>query len=304
MASCDKCTKKAKFSLSYGPINYCEEHFSSFFEKRFRKTIRKYSLLKKKDVIAVGVSGGKDSMTALHLLNKFYSKEQEIKALMIDEGIPKYRDKALALAKKEVEKLGIELKEISFREKLGKTMVDVMKKTGRKKTIGSTCSFCGPFRRKLLNEGAKEMNATKLATGHNLDDEVQSIAMNFFDNDLKKMSRLGAKTEGTKNLIPRIKPLYLTPEKEIIAYANLNEIKYFGEHCCPFSWQAKRNEFRGMLNQMENKFPGTFYSVLATFENLKPLLKGKFKEEKFCENCGSSSSGKLCSACMKLKKLS
>ncbi len=285
-------------------MKYCPEHFNNFFEQRFKKTIRKYSLLKKKDVIAVGVSGGKDSMTLLYLLKKFYSKEQKIKALMINEGIPKYRDKSLKLAKKEAEKLEVEFKEISFKERLGKTMIDVMKKTGRKKTIGSTCSFCGPFRRKLLNEGAIELNATKLATGHNLDDEVQSIAMNFFDNDLKRMSRLGAKTKGTKKLLPRIKPLYLTPEKEIIAFAELNQINYFKEHCCPFSWQAKRNDFRSMLNQMENRFPGTFYSILSSFENFQPLLKDKFKEENYCKECGASSSKNLCSACVKLKKLS
>lgn len=304
MIKCNKCSKKAKLHLAYGPLNFCEEHFNSFFEQRFRKTIRKYKLLKKKDVVVVGVSGGKDSMTALHLLNKFYSKEQTIKALMVDEGIPKYRDKALKLAKKEVKKLGIEFKEMSFKERFGKTMTEVMKKTGRKKKLGSTCSFCGPFRRKLLNDGAIEMQGTKLATGHNLDDEIQSIVMNFFDNDLKRMSRSGAVSEGNKKLVPRIKPLYLSPEKEIIAFAELNQIKYFKEHCCPFSWQAKRNEFRGMLNQMENKFPGTFYSILSTFENLKPLLKDKFREEKFCEKCGSPSSKKLCSTCMKLKKLS
>ena len=141
MSKCDKCGKKAKFQLSYGPINFCSEHFNSFFEQRFRKTIRKYNLLKKKDVVVVGVSGGKDSMTVMHLLNKFYSKEQTVKALMIDEGIPKYRDKALKLAKKEAKKLGIEFKELSFKKRFGKTMVDVMKKTGRKKIIGSTCAF-------------------------------------------------------------------------------------------------------------------------------------------------------------------
>jgi uncharacterized protein (TIGR00269 family) len=259
-------------------------------------------MLKKNDVVVVGVSGGKDSMTALHLLHEFYSKEQKIKALLVDEGIPNYRSKAIKIAKKEIKKKGIEFKTISFKKRLGVKMVEVMKKTGRKKILGSTCSFCGPFRRKLLNEGAKEMNATKIATGHNLDDEVQSITMNFFDNDLKRMSRLGAITIGAKNLVPRIKPLYLSPEKEIIAYASLNEIKHFNENCCPFSWQAKRNEFRKMLNEMETKFPGTHYSIISVFENLKNLMKDELREQ-HCEKCGSVSSKKICSACIKLEKL-
>ncbi len=300
MVKCDRCSKTAKFSLSYGPHNFCNKHFNYFFEQRFKKTIKKYSLLKKNDVVVVGVSGGKDSMTVLHLLNKFYSRTQTIKALLIDEGIPKYRDKAIKTAIKELKSKDIEFKLISFKERLGKEMTEVMKKTGRKKEFGSTCSFCGPFRRKLLNDGAIELNADKLATGHNLDDEIQSITMNFFDNDLKRMSRLGAITFGTKKLIPRIKPLYLTPEKDIIAFTSLNEIKHFSEHCCPFSWQAKRKDFRSMLNGMENKYPGTFYSILASFENLKPLIGKKFSEEKYCENCGNQSSSKICSVCKKL----
>jgi uncharacterized protein (TIGR00269 family) len=303
MTKCDKCSNKSKFFLAYGPMHLCNAHFNSFFEQRFRKTVRKYKLLNKKDVVVIGLSGGKDSMVLLHLLHKFYSKPQKLKALLIDEGIPKYRDKALKVAVKELKEKEIEFKLISFKERFGKEMTEVMKKTGRKKKLGSTCSFCGPFRRKLLNDGAIEMKATKLATGHNLDDEVQSITMNFFDNDLKRMSRLGAISSGGKKLIPRIKPLYLTPEKEIIAYANLNEINHFSEQCCPFSWQAKRNAFRDMLNSMETKFPGTFYSILSTFENLKPLMKNK-ENEKFCEICGSSSSKKICSSCVKLSTLS
>ncbi len=303
MAKCDKCSKKAKLFLAYGPHNFCSEHFNSFFEQRFRKTIRRYKMLKKNDTVVIGVSGGKDSAVTLHLLNKFYSRPQTIKALIIDEGIPNYRDKAIKIAVKEVKEKGIEFKIMSYKEELGMQMTDVMKKTGRKKVLGSTCAFCGPFRRKLLNDGAIEMQATKLATGHNLDDEIQSIAMNFFDNDLKRMSRLGAVTKGGKKLVPRIKPLCLAPEREIIAYTELNEIKYFKEHCCPFSWQAKRNEFRSMLNKMETKFPGTHYSILSTFENLKPLIKNRFKEEKFCKQCGSPSSKELCSVCEKLLKL-
>ncbi len=300
MAKCDKCSKETKFVLPYGPHNFCSQHFNDFFEQRFRKTIRKYSMLSKNDLIVAGVSGGKDSMVTLHLLNKFYSKPQTIKALIIDEGIPNYRDKAIKVALKEINEKGIEYRVLSYKERLGKEMVDVMKKTGRFKIIGSTCSFCGPFRRKLLNEGAKEMNATKLATGHNLDDEVQSITMNFFDNDLNRMSRLGAVTAGTESLVPRIKPLYLTPEKEVIAYANLNEINHFSEQCCPFSWQAKRNDFRSMLNEMENKFPGTHYSILSSFEKIRPLMKNTQKNMK-CIKCGAASSKEVCSSCIKLE---
>jgi uncharacterized protein (TIGR00269 family) len=131
--------------------------------------------------------------------------------------------------------------------------------------------------------------------------------MNFFDNDWKRMSRLGAKTKDKKlkGFVSRIKPLYECPEKEIIAYANFLNLKYYGEECCPFAWQAKRNEFRSMLDSMEEKFPGTKYSILKSFLEIKPLIEEKFGKEKIreCIECGEPSNGKLCGACKKLEKL-
>ena len=95
------------------------------------------------------------------------------------------------------------------------------------------------------------------------DKSGKAITRVFTKGFLKRMARLGATTKGGKGMSPRIKPLYLTPEKEVIAYASLNKINHFSEQCCPFSWQAKRNAFRTMLNEMETKFPGTQPFILA-----------------------------------------
>src|SRR3989344_7824805 len=88
---CDKCDSQSKIILPYGPHRFCAEHFSNFFEDRVRKTIRTNELIKYGEKIAIGVSGGKDSMVTLHLLNKLYGNQAKIEAIMIDEGIPGYR---------------------------------------------------------------------------------------------------------------------------------------------------------------------------------------------------------------------
>lgn len=304
---CDRCSLKSKILLPYGPHYFCERHFLEFFEKRVRKTIRKFRLFSKGERIVVGVSGGKDSLTALYLLDKFYSSTNEIHALMLDEGIPKYRDKALEIAKKNCKEWNIPFTVVSFRKRFGITMLEIMKKIKKKKELGSACSFCGPMRRNLLNEVSKGLKADKLVTGHNLDDETQSIVMNLFDNDLVRMARLGPKAgiKSFKQFIPRIKPLYECPETEIIAYADFKGIKHYREECCPFSWQAKRNSFRKMLNEFEAKFPGTKHSILKTFLQIKPLMEKKFIEWKVkeCIECGAPTGGRVCKTCIQLKKL-
>jgi|SRR3989344_6773117 len=306
---CDKCSQDAKIVLPYGPHRFCSTHFNEFFENRIKKTTRNSSMIKYGEKIAIGVSGGKDSMVTLHLLNKIFGGQNKIEAIMIDEGIKGYRDKALEVGVKYCKEHSIEYHVVTYQEKFNLDMNEVMKKIHSDKSLGSTCSFCGVFRRDLLNEKALEIDAQKLATGHNLDDEVQSIAMSLFGNDTGRVSRLGEIVENKKidGMVARIKPLYETPEKEIIAYAALNGISHYSEECCPYSWMAKRNQYRKMLNDLEDSIPGTKYSILASFRNLKPYLIMAQKENrqqiKQCAACGKASNGTLCGTCRQLLKI-
>src|SRR3989338_7061688 len=282
---CDKCNKKSSILLPYGPHNFCKRHFIGFFERRARRTISRHRLIRRGERIAVGLSGGKDSGTTLYLLNKFFPKTNEIIAIMLDEGIPKYRDKALEIAEENCKKWKIKYVKRTFKKEFGITMMQIMKKI------------------------AKELKCDKIATGHNLDDEAQSILMNIFDNDPKRLARLGAIAGigETEEFVPRIKPLYETPEKDIIAYASFNGIKSYSEECCPFKWQAKRNLFRSELDKFEEKSPGTKYKILSFFKNMKPLLAAEQKKEKLhkCAKCRSitSEKNKYCMVCLQLKKV-
>lgn len=302
---CVECGTKATISLAYGPHRFCREHFLHFFEKRVRRTIRENRLIEGREKIVVAYSGGKDSGACLCLLKKIFGKSNPIEALLIDEGIAGYRDKALGIAEKNCKKWKVPFKRVSFAKEFGFTMVNVMRKTGAKKEIGSTCAYCGVLRRKLFNRHAKKMGAAKIATGHNLDDEAQSVLMNVMDADLLRFARLGPKSAGAKGMVPRIKPLYLCPEKEVIAFAKMSGIEYFEGQCCPFKWQAKRNDFRQMLEGFEAKYPGTMFSIMRFFEQVKPLVFEKLgKKELFsCEKCGEPSSGKQCKACKMAERL-
>ncbi|MCX6801272.1 MAG: TIGR00269 family protein [Candidatus Diapherotrites archaeon] len=309
---CDRCGAKAAITLAYGPHHFCEKHFTDFFEKRFRKTARKYGLIRNGEKILVALSGGKDSTLLLHLLKKFYSRNHKIEALIIDEGISGYRDEAIKIAVKNCKKLGVKPKIVSFKKEFGVTNDKIMPLIFKNSKLGGTCAFCGTMRRNLMNRGAKRLGADKLATGHNLDDEAQSILMNIFNNDFERFRRTGA-TAGVmehNGFVKRIKPFYETPEDEILAYCSFRGIEHFSGDCCPYSWTAKRNEYRKIIDDLEKKFPNTKFSLLRFYENLKPLLAQKKGEKKAakkalgkCEKCGEPTEHELCMACKQVKKI-
>ena len=311
MPKCDRrCPAEAKITLAYGPHHYCAEHFTGFFERRVTKTVRKFRLFKCGEKIGLGVSGGKDSLCLAYLLGKHYAKSNELLALMIDEGIEGYRDVALKVAKKYCDEWKIPYEVVKLKDWFGYSTTEVVHKINARPSIGSSCAFCGSFRRTVMNEWARAQGCDKFATGHNLDDEAQSVLMNVFANQMAKMAWLGptAGNEGFTGdglFVKRVKPLYECPEKEIIAFDAFKGIEHYSEECCPFSWMAKRNHVREMLNNLEDQFPGTKFSIVKWLQELKPHLKDVKVEGKLgaCAECGGPSNARVCRPCAMVKIL-
>ena len=236
-------------------------------------------------------------------MNKLSQQNPKIKisAIAIDEGISGYRDKTLIAAKEFCDKNNIHLNIFSYREEFGLTLDEMLKILDVK-----PCTICGIFRRYLLNKKSRELKLTKLVTGHNLDDECQSILMNQLKNNIEASARLGPKA-GLVNddkFVQRIKPLYLCTEKEVTTYAFVNGLlDNFNE--CPNAVHSFRAQVRDMLNDMEQKFPGTKYSIVNSFLQILPLLKQQFKDGiiKVCAKCSEPSANDVCNACVYVKKL-
>ena len=309
MGKCDRCSKEGKIFLVYGPHYFCHSHFLEFFEKRVRKTINKFRLVKPGEKIAIGVSGGKDSITVLHLLREIFPKGTELRPVCIDEGIPGYRDKALRIAKKHFQELGLDCTIISMKKELGFSMLEIAKKLGKEKEKQETqgaCSYCGVFRRKLLNDFAVSERCNKLATGHNLDDEAQTILMNQFRRNISASARLGPITGVIQDerFIRRIKPLYFLTEREIAAFAFLNNLK--DEYVeCPNAAVSYRCNLRDWLNEIEAKYPGTKHSIVNSFMEIQPILRKRLdlKKIKTCKICAEPCSQDICQACKLADKL-
>jgi uncharacterized protein (TIGR00269 family) len=246
--------------------------------------------------IAIGVSGGKDSLTLLHLLHEIESKKPkaELIAICIDEGVSGYREEALRIAEKNCRNLDIEIHTLSFRDLFDETMDEIFLK---ERDLG-TCSYCGVLRRRALNEAAKKVNADCLATGHNLDDMAQSVLLNLLRGDTKRINTFNPGGQQLGDYIRRIKPLCQIPERETTYYAFLKNIE-FQSLPCPYADEAMRTDARKFLNQMEHKRPGTKFIVYQT--GLK--IKGKPKEQKMnkCIKCGASTPREICRICELIK---
>lgn len=301
--TCNRCKTKPVIQLPNNNISLCKSCFIKYFERKVRRTIRQYDMIKKGETIAVGLSGGKDSLTTLHVLNDIVSKQRVTKliAISIDEGIKGYRDKSLETAKKYCSENKIKFHIASFKEEFGYTLDNALKRVGV-----IPCTICGVFRRYLINKKARELKADKLATGHNLDDEAQSVIMNMFRNTPETSARLGPVTgiKRYRGFIRRIKPLYFLTEKETMTYAFIKNLtENFSE--CPYSKESFRNEVRGFLNKFDSKYPASKYSVINSFLEVLPELRKKYKGRKikYCKYCKEPASNEVCQRCEYVKKL-
>jgi uncharacterized protein (TIGR00269 family) len=283
--------------IRYNGTHLCRDHFIQYFEKRVKKDIKKQGKTEDNCRIGIAISGGKDSMVALHVTNNIFSKREKIDiiAITVNEGIKGYRDESINLASENCKKLGIEHYIVSFKDMVGKTMDEIASKHDE---LGE-CSYCGVFRRLCLNKKSKELGVDKLVTGHNLDDMAQSILMNFVNGDVQKLARLGPHKKIQPGLIPRMFPLRVIPEKEVALYAILKNMEYHdGE--CPYSIRAYRGVFRDIVDDLEYRNPGTRHSILSSYDHIREMLLDKFPPVGLnsCRECGEPTSQNICKACI------
>jgi uncharacterized protein (TIGR00269 family) len=297
---CSRCKKDAIYFQRQSGQHYCGEHFNSYFVKKFMRGIRENHLIKKDEKIAVAVSGGKDSLTLAYLLKKLQARYPfQMEAIIVDEGISCYRHHTLAAAKKQLEKLEIDYHIESFEDNFGKTLDSFVENNKE-----NACSSCGVLRRYILNKKARELSCTKLATGHNLDDEDQSVIMNLMRGDVIRFSRgQNYYKKISDKFVERIKPLRYFLEKEIVIFALYNKLSFDSSEC-PYAIYAMRGEVGKFLDRMEEVRPTTKYSLLSGYDKILPALNQRFIPESIgvCEICGEPTMDGTCMRCKILEE--
>lgn len=306
---CFQCNENAVWQRPWDKTNLCLQHFNKAFIKRVQKTINEYKLFERNDVIAVGISGGKDSVVLLDVLVKLQEKyPTKVIAVSIDEGIEGYRQDGLKYANMATERYEVEHHHFSFIEEFGFHLDDALILLGEKRR--PACSYCGPFRRKALNEAAKRVGATKLATGHNADDEAQTVLMNLLRGDLLKTLHSKPKPQFKHaKFVNRVKPFRKTTEQEIVLYANLNNLPY-QEESCPHAVEAARGYAKDILTEYMEHDPTVVFSIIRSSDSLHHLgtLAGDIphkgnQELKSCILCGDPSNSEYCGSCRIIEDL-
>ena len=278
--------------------------------KQVLRTIKKEKLVTKGDKVLVGLSGGKDSVALLKILNILKEKNIiTLEAVTIDEGISGYREEGIRIAKETAKALDIKHHIVSFKDKYNFTIDKIMEAEAKCNDAQHACTYCGVFRRQIFNQVARDVNATKLATGHNLDDETQSIVMNYLEGNVNNMVRIGYKTlSQDKRFTQKIKPLRKIPEKEIGLYVLESgfEVHFDG---CPYAHESFRMEIGDFIRETTLKHPTIMYSILNGFEKIKPAIKKEYmanhtgKPNGTCKKCGEPASQDICKSCKFLEKI-
>lgn len=307
--TCSVCKRReAFFFRPYSGEKLCKKCFVKSIEDKVRATIAKYNMLEFDDRIALAVSGGKDSVSLLHILTRIersYPKASLV-AVSVDEGINGYRNEALKIASENCKKLGVEQYIISFKELYGYTLDEIVESLKQKgKSELTPCAYCGVLRRKALNIAARKVNADKLATAHTLDDEVQTILLNILHGDVLRIAREKPITDETHpKLIQKVKPFCEIPERETALFAYIKKIE-FQSIPCPYASEAMRNDIRLFLNRMEEKHAGIKFTIFNSIERIRPALEKIAEKENLreCSECGEPTTQEMCKACQMLHEM-
>ncbi len=265
--------------------------FIQNFEKKVKETIQKYKLANKKEKIIVACSGGKDSTTTLYLLKKF---GYNIEALIIDLHIGEWSKKNLENIKSFCKELGVKLHVIDMKKELGK---DIHKLKTRK-----VCFICGINKRWLLNKKSRELGAKKVAMGHNLDDEAESILMNLFRGNIEFGLNSGPKvlmSAKEKKFVQRIRPLFFLLNKDVKKYSQDMKLPILHQ-LCPHSKYSYRRQIRTLLNKLSLEDSKVKSKIVKWFMEKQPELREKYASKdsvNYCEKCGEPCRNVICKKC-------
>jgi len=274
----------------------CRHHFLGSVEDRIRSEFHRQLPRFTAGTIAVALSGGKDSAVALAAAHRYFGRRPTVHlvALTVDEGIEGYRPGTLTAARRLTEQLGVEHRVVRADTELGMTT----DRAAAELPETVPCSFCGVWRRRLLNQAARDVGAEALVLGFNLDDLAQTVLMNLVRGDLDRIGRMAPHRVRQPGLVPRLAPLARVPEREVFLYAQLMGLPFdHGE--CPHAGRAARNVFREVVWQLEEAQPGTRQALLHTREQLLDRLAatGTAGTPSRCRVCGEAASAELCRSC-------
>lgn len=221
---------------------------------RVRKAVDRYEMIENGDRIAVGISGGKDSLAllaALAAMKRFYPKSYEVCGISVDMG---FEDSDFTGISDFCRELGVEYRVVPT--ELARIIFEIRKEP-------NPCSLCSKMRRGILHQAAQEMGCNKLALGHHYDDVLDTFFMNLFNE-----GRLGTFSPVTyldRRELTVIRPLIMTPEKDILYFVRHNPIPVM-KSPCPEDKHTDREKVKKLLNDLDRENDGLKHRIFKAIE--------------------------------------
>ena len=216
-----------------------------------RKAVEEYSMIEAGDKIAVGVSGGKDSLAllcALAKLKRVLGIDYTVVAVTIDMGLPDM----------DFSKIADLCRDLEVEYHVIKTQIyEIIFNVREEK---SPCSLCSRMRRGALHDACKELGCNKLALGHHYDDVVETFMLNLFFE-----GRIGAFSPVTylsRKDITMIRPLVYTHEKEIRAFAKGASLPVV-KSSCPADGNTERAKMKEYLASFDKEHSGLYFRIMG-----------------------------------------
>ena len=229
---------------------------------RVRSCVDRYSMIEDGDRIAVGVSGGKDSLALLCVLSelrKFYPEKYDLCALMLDMGFDASETVGAAPSDTSeiaelCSRLGVEFH--VTRTEIARVIFDVRKES-------NPCSLCARMRRGSLHDLAKEYGVNKLALGHHFDDAAETVMLNLFFE-----ARIGCFSPVTylsRKDLTRIRPLLLTEDRDIKTFVKKASLPVM-KSPCPMDKTSERAKMKDMLHAFDREHRGLYTRIVGAVE--------------------------------------
>lgn len=216
-----------------------------------RRAISDYDMIKPHDKVAVGISGGKDSMSllaAMAELRRFYPVPFTLCAITVDMG---FKDADFSPVAAYCESLNVEYRVV--KTDIAEIIFDVRKEK-------NPCSLCSKMRRGVLHSTAKEMGAARVALGHHCDDAVDTFMLNlFFEGRIGCFSPVSYLSRADLYLI---RPLIYAQEKDIRYFMNHSSLPVIHSPC-PANHNTERERMKQTLARLEKDYDGLRHRIFG-----------------------------------------
>ena len=231
-----------------------------------RKCVEDYHMIEEGDRIAVGVSGGKDSvllLTAMAQLQKFYPKKFTVEAITVDPVIP-------GLDFGPMERLCEEL-EVPY-HLLHIPIYDVVFVERKEK---NPCSLCAKFRRGAISTELNRLGIPKIALGHHRDDAVETMLMSLFLEG--RISCFQPVTYLDRTKITQLRPMLYVQEREVRGAVRRLGLPVI-QNPCPADGSTQREEMKKLIRELESTYPNLRTKIFGAMQRL-PLYGWSLEEE-------------------------